>query len=298
MTRVHLQLLLGRALVATSFPIGAAITHGLEPELLMLFRFALATLLFAPYIVWRHGLALPSLKSLAGYALIGASVAAFFWCMFAALRYTSALNTAAIYTFLPCIAALYAAILVKERIGRKRIVALVLGAFGALWIVFKGDFDLAVGLGFNKGDLIFLAGLFAMGLYTPLVRRFNRDEPAAVMSFWVLAAGTLWLLLLSNVTVFETDWMAVELDVFAGAAYLAVFTTIITFFIMQHATLQVGPTRVMSYGYLIPAFVVVLEWALGKGLPSAMTLPGIAIILVAMFVVQSGSDLSRNPAAT
>jgi hypothetical protein len=37
---------------------------------------------------------------------------------------------------------------------------------------------------------------------------------------------------------------------------------------------------------------------LGKGLPSAMTLPGIAIILVAMFVVQSGSDLSRNPAAT
>ena len=118
------------------------------------------------------------------------------------------------------------------------------------------------------------------------------------MSFWVLATGTIWLLLLSNVTVFETDWMAVELDVFAGAAYLAVFTTIITFFIMQHATLQVGPTRVMSYGYLIPAFVVVLEWALGKGLPSAMTLPGIAIILVAMFVVQSGGDLSRNPTAT
>jgi drug/metabolite transporter (DMT)-like permease len=297
MIRVHLQLLLGRALVATSFPVGAAITHGLEPELLMLARFALATVLFAPYVAWRHGLVLPSMKAFVGYALIGACVAAFFWCMFAALRYTTALNTASIYTFLPCIAAFYAAIMVKERIGRKRMAALVLGAIGALWVVFRGDLNLALSLGFNKGDLIFLAGLFAMGLYTPMVRRFNRNEPAAVMSFWVLVTATLWFLLLSNAAVFETDWTAVDIDVWVGVVYLAIFTTIITFFIMQHATLQVGPTRVISYGYLIPAFVVVLEWALGKGLPSAMTLPGIAIILIAMFVVQSGGDLTKKPAA-
>ena len=62
--RVHGQVLLARALVATSFPVGAAITHGLPPELLTLVRFALATLLFAPYVAWRHGIAIPSAKAI------------------------------------------------------------------------------------------------------------------------------------------------------------------------------------------------------------------------------------------
>jgi drug/metabolite transporter (DMT)-like permease len=287
--RVHAQVLLGRALVATSFPVGAAITHGLEPELLTLLRFALATALFAPYIAWRHGLTLPSAKALGGYAVIGACLVTFFWCMFAALRSTSALNAAAIYTVLPGISALYAAILVRERLGKHRLVALVLGAAGALWVVFQGDLDLFLGLAFNKGDLIFLAGLFAMGLYTPLVQRLHNKEPAGVMAFWTMATGTAWLLLLNNRAVFAIDWRAIEVEVLAGIAYLAVFTTIISFFIIQHATLRLGPTRVMSYSYLTPAFVVAIDWALGNGLPPPMTLPGIAIIVVAMFVVQSGA---------
>ncbi len=289
LARVHAQVLLGRALVATSFPVGAAIAHGLAPERLTLLRFALATLLFAPYVAWRHGLAIPSPRALAGYAVISACLVIFFWCMFAALRLTTALNAAALFTVLPGIAAIYAAVLVRERLGKHRVVALILGAVGAIWVVFRGDLGLFLSLGVNKGDLIFLAGLLAMGLYTPLVQRLRRDEPAAVMAFWTMATGTVWLFLLNNTAVFQTDWTAVESEVLAGIAYLAVFTTIISFFIIQHATLHLGPTRVVSYTYLTPAFVVVIDWALGKGLPSAMTLPGIAIIVAAMFVVQSGA---------
>lgn len=286
--RLHLQLLLGRSLVATSFTVGAAITLGLEPGRLILLRFALATLLFAPYVVWRHGWAIPSARQLAGYAAISASLVAFFWCMFAALRLTTALNTAALFTMLPCIAALYAALLVRERLGRARLAALVIGAVGALWVVFRGDVQAMLNLAFNTGDLIFLAGMFAMGLYTPLVRRFSRGEPAAVMSFWVLATATGWLLLLNNRAVFATDWLAVDTKVLAGIAYLAVFTTVISFFIMQHATLHLGPTRVMAYGYLTPALVVAIEWALGGGLPDPVILPGIAVTVAAMFVIQAG----------
>ncbi len=293
LARVHAQVLLGRALVATSFPVGAAITHGLAPELLIMVRFALASLLFAPYIIWRHGFAIPSAKTLAGYALIGGCLVTFFWCMFAALRLTSALNAAALFTVLPCIAALYAAILVRERLGGRRLVALILGAIGALWVVFRGDLQLFLSLAFNKGDLIFLAGLFAMGLYTPLVQRFNKSEPAAVMTFWTMATGAVWLFLLSCFEVFRTDWSAVEFHVWSGIVYLAVFTTIISFFILQHATLQIGSTRAMSYGYLTPAFVVLIEWALGHGLPSAMTLPGVAVTIAAMLVLQSGASRSE-----
>ena len=296
LARVHAQVLLGRMLVATSFPVVAAITHGLEAERLTLLRFALATALFAPYVIWRHGLALPSARALAGYAAIGGCLVTFFWCMFTALRLTTALNASALFTILPAIAAIYAAVLVRERLGKHRLVALILGGVGALWVVFRGDLDLFLGLAVNKGDLIFLAGMCAMGLYTPLVRRLSRGEPAGVMTFWTMAMGTVWLLLLNNWAVFRIEWRAIDGEVLAGIAYLAVFTTIISFFIIQHGTLRLGPTRVMSYSYLTPAFVVVIEWAMGKGLPPPMTLPGVAIIVAAMFVVQSGGARSGSAA--
>jgi len=287
--RVHAQVLLSRALVATSFVVGAAITHGLEPELLTLARFALATLLFAPYVAWRHGLSLPPARTLLGYGAISACVVLFFWSMFEALRLTSALNAAAIYTLVPGIAAIYAALMVRERLGRHRLAAVALGAVGALWVVFRGDSDRLLALALNTGDLIFMGGCLAMALYTPMVRRLHRGEPAAVMAFWVLATGTVWLLLIANTAVFRQDWTAVAPEVYAGIVWLAVFTTLLTFFIQQHATLHIGPTRVMSYSYLNPALVVALEWLAGQGLPTLATLPGIAIIVLATFVVQRGS---------
>jgi drug/metabolite transporter (DMT)-like permease len=296
--RVHAQMFLSRALVATSFPIGAAITHGLDPAMLTLLRFALATLLFAPFVAFRHGITLPTPRAFAGYAAISACLVTFFWGMFEALRLTSALNAATLFTLVPGIAAMYAAFIVRERLGTHRLIALGIGLVGAIWVVFRGDPDRLLALAFNQGDLIFLGGCFALGLYMPLVRRVNRGEPAAIMTFWVLLLGTGWLVLLNNSAIWRTDWGAVDVSVFAGIAYLAVFTTIITFFIQQHATLHIGPTRVTSYSYLNPAFVVLIEWAAGHGLPPLMTLPGVLIILAATLVVQSGAGDDRDSRPT
>jgi drug/metabolite transporter (DMT)-like permease len=284
--RVHGQLFLARVLIAIAFPLGAAITHGLEPELLILVRFALASLLLAPYVIIRHSIALPAPRVLAGYAAISACLVTFFWCMFEALRHTSALNAAALFTLVPGMAAVYGAFLVRERLGVNRLLALGLGLVGALWVVFRGDPDRMLALDFNSGDLIFAGGCLALALNMPLVRRFHRGEPAAVMTFWVLVMGTGWLLLLNNAAIWRTDWSAVDATVFAGIAYLAIFTTIVTFFIQQYATLRIGPTRVTSYSYLNPTLVVLIEWLAGKGLPSLITLPGVVIVLAATFVLQ------------
>jgi drug/metabolite transporter (DMT)-like permease len=167
LARVHGQLIFSRILVATSFPVGAAITHGLEPALLILLRFALASLLFAPFVYPRHGLTLPGPRALAGYAAIAGCLVVFFWCMFTALRTTTALNTGAIVTLVPGIAAIYAAILVRERLGRHRMVALGCGLVGALWVVFRGDFERLASFTINGGDIIFFAGCLALGLYAP-----------------------------------------------------------------------------------------------------------------------------------
>jgi len=286
---VHVLMLLASVLVASSFTVGAAITHGLPPEILTLVRFLLATFFFTPLVVWRYGLVLPGGRQLAGYCAISACIVGFFWCMFEALRYTSALNTSVIFTLVPGISGIYSAVWLGERLGRQRLLALILGVPGALWVIFRGDLERLFALDINRGDLLFLAGCFLMAAYPPMVKRLHRNESMVVMTYWVLVTGVGWLLLLAAPGLAAVEWWKVEPRVWAGILYLAIFTTIVTFYVTQLAIPHLGPTRVTAYSYFYPAFVLLFDWGLGHGLPKPVILPGVMVVLLASVVLQSGA---------
>jgi drug/metabolite transporter (DMT)-like permease len=283
---VHCLMLLSSVIVSSSFTVGEAITHGLEPSVLLLVRYVVAVLCLAPVLLYNHGLSIPTVKQLGGYSLISASTVGFFWCMFESLRYTNALSTSVIFTLVPGISGIYSAIFLKERLGRGRLWALFFGMVGALWVIFRGDLNRLLGLEVNHGDLLFLAGCFMMAAYTPLVKKLHHHESMMVMTFWVLVTGTGWLLLLSFAGLGAVDWQGVETRVWAGIVYLAVFSTIITFYLTHVSILYLGPTRVMAYSYFYPAFVLIINWGLGKGLPPAIILPGVAVVTLATVVLQ------------
>lgn len=289
-------MLIATLLIATSFPVVAEIAEELDSLVLTFLRFLIAAALFLPIVVLRYGLSMPGLRDLARYAAISACMVGFFWCMFEALRTTTALNTGALFTFIPGIAAIVSAVLLKDRLGRKKLIALILGSVGALWVVFRGDPDRLLGLELNHGDPIFFLGCIFFGFYTPLVKFFHRGEVMPVMTFWTLATGALWLFLLSVPRLLETDWAAVETGVYLGTAYLAIFTTLITFFLTQYSTVRLGPTRVMAYSYMNPALVLVLTWILGQAPASLMVLPGVIIVLGATLVLQGWVPLGASPA--
>jgi drug/metabolite transporter (DMT)-like permease len=252
-------------------------------------RYVVAVLCLAPVLLYNHGLSMPTARQLGGYSLISASTVGFFWCMFEALRYTDALNTSIIFTLVPGISGIYSAIFLKERLGRGRFWALLFGMAGALWVIFRGDLNRLLELKVNYGDLLFLAGCFMMAAYTPLVKRLHQQESMVVMTFWVLATGVGWLLILSFGSLGEVNWQDVEINVWAGIVYLAVFSTIITFYLTHIATLYLGPTRVMAYSYFYPAFVLAINWSFGKGLPPAIIVPGVVVVTLATVVLQRES---------
>lgn len=282
---IHMLMVVCAFLVSTSFTVGKAITAGLDPAILTLVRFVLATIFLFPYVKIYHGLCF-SWSLLLRCSLVSLSLVAFFYCMFLALRYTSALNTSVIFTLVPSIAGFYAMILVREKLTGGKVIALLCGMVGAIWVIFRGDINALLMIQWNRGDLIFLGGCFAMGLYTPLVRLLTGKEPMVVMTFWILVTGSGWLLVLSGSRLTMLEWGAVAPSLWAGVAYLAMFTTVITFFLTQYCVAYIGPTRVMAYSYLYPTLVLLMDVALGKGLPDLHVLPGVLVVLAAMFVLQ------------
>lgn len=282
-------MLLNSLLIATSFIVSKAITAGLDPAVLTLLRFSFATLLFLPLIAWQHGLHLPKRKQLFGYACISFTLTAFFWLMYLSLRSTTALNTGLIFTSVPSISGFYSAILLHERLGKHRLLAMLPATVGAIWVLFHGSMEQLLAFALYPGDVLFFLSCLIMAFYTPLIKFFHRDEPMLVMTFWILVTGTGWLLLLAGYRLPSVAWQTIDPIVWLGTAYLAVFCTMISFFVSQFCTIRIGPTRVMAYSYLYPPFILFVEWLCRQPLPSAKVLPGIVLIVAAMLIVQSGA---------
>ena len=291
---LHMLMLLAATLVSTSFTVGKAIASGLDPVVLTLIRFLLAALLFLPYIKWRFSLAWPGFRTFCRYSVISAALVLFFWLMFESLRFTTAFNTSVIFTLVPGISGMYSALGLRERLGRSRLLALLLAMAGALWVIFQGDLQRLLALELGRGDIIFFIGCLFMAGYTPLVKLLHRGESMAVMTFWILVTGCGWLLLLGLNRLPAVHWREVASQVWLGIAYLAVFCTIITFFLTQVATLRLGPTRVMAYSYLYPPLVLAIDWFLGHGLPPPRSILGMLIIVPAMVIVQRGVNLEKE----
>ncbi|NNK94374.1 MAG: DMT family transporter, partial [Desulfobacterales bacterium] len=250
-SKIHLLMLVCATLVSTSFIVGKIIAATLDPAALTLVRFIIAALILLPIIARRHGVQ-TTRKALLRYGLISGSLVIFFWCMFLSLRYTSALNTSVLFTLVPGLSGMYAALIVKERLGRARLLALSIGLVGAIWVIFRGDLQELLSLSWNRGDSIFFAGCLAMGLYTPLVKMLHRGEPMEVMTFWVLVTGIVWLLPIGGFALTQVTWSGVPASTWAWVVYLAVFSTVVSFYITQFAIPIIGPTRTMAYSYLYP----------------------------------------------
>ncbi|MEM7668779.1 MAG: DMT family transporter [Pseudomonadota bacterium] len=293
---VHGMMLIATFLVATSFPVVAAVTGGLDSGVLTFLRFALASLLFAPLVAWRYGLTVPSGRDLVRYGVLGLLLVTFFWCMFASLRLTTPLNTAAIFALMPIMTAGLAAVVLREKLGVPSRIALPVGATGAVWVVFRGDLSALMSLQIGAGDATFLAGTLALAVYSTLVKVLHRGEPMARMTFWTLTAGAGWLFVLSLPSLVTIQWAEVPARVFAGVAYLSVFTTIVTFFVFQWSTNRIGPTRVVSYTFLNPAIVLVLGLAFGGEVPPLTIWPGVGLAVAATAILQSNSAGRDLPA--
>lgn len=274
-------------LIATSFPVVASIADALDSLMLTLLRFILASVLFLPLVVLHYRTqTIPNLAALIRYATLSAPLVGFFYAMFEALKTTTVINTGALFTFVPGFAALFARIILGERLTSRHWFALGTGMIGALWVVFRGDFSRILALDLVFGDATFLAGTASLGLYAVLVKRLHRNEPMAVMTFWTLVTGSGWLLFLGWNTFATIHWHTIDLLVFEAIAYLAIFTTLITFLLTQKAVAIIGPTQTMAYNYLNPTLVALIAWALGGNALHGMTLPGVGLTLVSMALLR------------
>lgn len=286
----HLAMIGFALLIAGSFSFGALTAPHIGAAPLNAVRFAIGAAIIGviAYGVRRETLAIPQAPW--RYLVLGALMAVYFVTMFVALGLSSPVSVGAVFTLNPLLAAVFGFFVLGQRARPVVIASLLVAAAGTLWVIFRGDVDALLGLRIGRGEAIFAVGVVCHALYAPLFRRFARGEPLIVSTFWVLFFCALCISLYGARDIAVTGWAAMPAVVWLAIAYLAVFATALTFFLLQFASMRLPAAKVFAYGYLTPAFIVVLEGLLGHGWTSGAVLAGVAVIVGGLAILAFAPD--------
>lgn len=263
--RAHLAMLLFALLIAGSFSFGGIAATRMPGFAINLVRYAIATgaMLGVGALVLGNRVRFPVAPW--RFVVLGGLMAVYMSTMFKALEFTSPVATGAVFTLMPLISAGFAWLFMRQVTRPGVMLSLVIAAAGAIWVIFRGDMAAILAFDIGAGEIIFFVGVVCHAAYAPLLRKLNRGESPFEFAFWGVATTFLWLFIPGVPALRAVELPEVPTIVWVAILYLAIVTTVITFLLIQYASLRLPAPKVLGYGYLTPSFIIVLEGLIGHG---------------------------------
>lgn len=281
----HLAMLAFSVLIAGSFGLGSLAANEMAPEALTAVRYWIATVAIGTAAFVMNGRAAIPRRPYWRYPVLGGLLVVYFVLMFEGLKTAPPVSSAAVFTLTPLMAAGFGWLLMRQRLTPWMAAALLIGAVGALWVIFRADLAALMRFEIGRGEAIFFWGCLAHALYTPLVRFLNHGETALSFSFGMILAGMVLLTVWATPSLIATDWAALPGIVWITILYTALCASSFTFVLMQFATLRLPASKVMAYTYLTPAWVILWDAGLGADWPPASILFGVGLTALALVML-------------
>jgi drug/metabolite transporter (DMT)-like permease len=265
------------------------VTTSLAPADVCFLRYLVPALVLAP-VLWRRGLAWDRLGLRGSLLLAAGAGAPFFLVAAAGMRFAPAAHVGALLPgTMPLFVALFSALFLGERLGRRRLAGFALILAGVAVIGGVGLVSDAAS-GAWRGHLLFLTAAAMWAGFTLALRRSGLGawHAAALVSAYSLAGFAPVYLLALEPRLLAVPWPEVALQagtqgVLSGLVALATYGIAVT---------RLGASRAAAIGALTPVVATLIAIpALGE-LPDAPTLAGIAGVSLGVVLA---SGVIRRP---
>jgi len=283
--------MLAGILWGTSFPIVSyGIRSGLDPELFVLLRFAVASpMMVAAAVALRSRLI--SVLRLKAVWLLAFLNAVGFLCQFIGQSLTSASVAALLVNLSVLVTAVGSAVFLKESFGRLKSAGVVLALVGVLLLTTEGNFSL-VTRGQLIGDTLYLLSAFVWGWYLIYDKRETDREAwdplalsACVIVLTALFLAPLLLTVRTPVSISGASWAVI--------GYTALVNTALPFVLYQRGVkfLTATSSAVVLMLEIVTAVAISTSF-LGETM-NAFSWVGAALVLVSIYLV-SGAEFHRK----
>lgn len=213
---------------------------------------------------------------------------------------TSPVDASIITTTLPIVTMIFAAIFIKEPITGMKAGGVLLGACGALLLVFgnrllPGAHE-TVQAGRSSsltGDMLCFLAQCSYAVYLVIFRNLiKRYSPVTLMK-WMFTFASVIMIPVSARSLALTGWSSISLTQYAELAYVLVFGTFLCYLIVPVGQKYLRPTLVAMYNYVQP--VVATAVAIIWGMDTFNILKVVAVVLIFSGVLLVNRSKARHP---
>ncbi len=259
--RAHLSMLAATMLFGANY----WIAKGLMPDHLLPMQIIFLRVLGALIIAWIIQLSVKELRVLridrADYprlilsSLIGVALNQMMF--FNGLNHTTPVDAAIINSGSPILVLLFAAWMLKERIGKSRLGGILLGATGALMLILLGN-PLLPGSGHLTGNMFIVVNTAAWSLYLvvskPLMVKYN----PFVMMRWMFLIGFIGVFPFTIKQALDINFNSFDGYTWFSILYIIIGTTFMAYFFISYSLKRLSSSVVAYYTYIQPVIVAVI----------------------------------------
>lgn len=270
----------------------------IAPLLLTDFRAVGAAILFwlAATLAGSHERVSPTdLLLLAGAAMLG--IVCNQGCFIFGVGLTSPGEASIITTTMPMWVMILAALILREPITLLKAGGIVVGATGAVILIFSNAPASSAAGGSNPlaGDLLVLAAQFSYALYLTLYRNFIKRYSLLTLMKWMFLFAAIVVTAASLPTIAATPWSELTSGEIGGSAFVVVGGTFLAYIGIMTGQKVLRPTVVGIYNYLQPVVASAVGVALGFDSFTPLKCVAVALIFSGVFMVTKSRAAASDP---
>lgn len=287
---LYATLILSTLFWGANFNLGKFVVHATDPLSAAAWRFLLAGLAMAAYMLLAEGVDWQGLRrnvlplaAMAAVGIFGFNVAFFF-----GLQTTSSVNGSLIMTLNPTITVVLTALVLGEAISWKQMLGLALSFCGVVTVVSGGNpAALLRHFHFATGDALILVGNLCWAAYSVIGKKWVRNLSAIQTTTSTMLIGAAAMIAITLAT--HGGSMPVpSAQGFGAIAVMALFGTVLAYLWWNNGIRTIGPARTSVFFDLVPIFTMLIAIALGERVSAAQ---GVGAVLVISGVLFSSGAL-------
>lgn len=281
--------LIAATLVSIIYGVTFTIAKDVMPEYILPYGFISLRVGGSVLLFWLVWLFVPKQKvALGDFPRIIA--AAFFGVAFNMLTFfkglslTTPISAAVLMVSTPIIVLILSAIIMKERMLKRKVFGIVLGLVGTAVLILYGK-SVGNASNANLGNALVFANAISYGFYLIVVKKLMEKYNAFSFVNWIYLFGFIMVLPFGYSELQAFDYTHLPTDIALKILFVVVFSTFLTYLLNLLSMKELKPTTVAVFIYLQPLFASVFAISLGKDDLNWVKIAAAILIFSGVFLV-------------
>ena len=283
--KAHLAILTANLIYGLNYVIAKGIMPDyMSPRAIILLRVVVASAVFwlFAWLFKNEKVARKDLMRMLWLALFGVAINQIMF--FEGLNLTTPINSSIIMVGVPIAVLFFSFLFLKEKLDSFKILGIVLGSVGALWLILRNG-EISFNSATFTGNLLMVVNVTSYAFFLVMVKPLMKKYSPITIMKWVFTFGMIYVVPFSFGRFIATDFKAIPWNIWLSIAYVVFFTTVLAYFLNNYSLKTVSPVVNSVYIYLQPFLATVVALATGKDVLTVTEVVASALIFLGVYFV-------------